>query len=364
MKVVLDSNILIADFNLQTPNFTVLFESSRNNRINLFIPQVVLDEVINKYEQQISKMHSEINTQIRKYNKLTSNSFENPIESDSIQNAVNTYRDKINSLFEKNAITILPYPDVDHAVLARKAMLSRKPFNSNEKGYRDNLIWENIKKIIADENPDAIVSPELVFITGNYKDFSGKSNELHEELLEELINENKSEDIVLYESLGEFNEKVSKLYYQEVFKFKERLENQDFWDFDLKSDIETFLFDDFVGSELHNYRQFVPYANDSPIVDAINENFELNITSVKQISSTEFLIDVDFELETHLNYFIDKHDYWSSENDDFSVIDLDWNDHVVFVESEVQIPISISLIIDAELNCKGIEINKIDDDYE
>lgn len=364
MKVVLDSNILIADFNLKTPNFTVLFESSKNKRIDLFIPQVVLDEVVNKYEQQISKMYSEISTQIRKYNKLTSNSFENPIESDSIQNAVNMYKDKINSIFEENAITILPYPDVDHAVLARKAMLSKKPFNSNEKGYRDNLIWENIKKIVADENPNAIVSPELVFITGNYKDFSGKSNELHEELIEELIDENKSEDIVLYESLGEFNEKVSKLYFQEVVKFKERLENQDFWDFDLKSKIEAFLFEDFVGSELHNYRHFVPYANDSPIVYAINEDFELNITSVKQISSTEFLIDIDFDLETHMTYFIDKHDYWSSEEDDFSVIDLDWNDHVAFVESEVQLPISISLIIDAELNIISIEINKIDDDYE
>lgn len=363
MKVILDSNILIADFNLQTPNFTVLFESSRNKRIDLFIPQVVLDEVVNKYEQQISKMHSEISTQIRKYNKLTLNSFENPILSDSIQNAVNEYREKIKNIFEENSITILQYPDVDHAVLARKAMLNKKPFNSNEKGYRDNLIWENIKKIVADENPDAIVSPDLVFITGNYKDFSGKSNELHEELLKELSDENKSDDIVLYESLGEFNEKVSKLYYQEVVKFKERLENQDFWDFNLKSNIETFLFEDFVGTELHNYRHFVPYANDAPNVYMISEDFDLNITSVKQISSTEFLIDVDFDLETHLTYFIDKHDYWSSE-DNFSVIDLDWNDHVVFVESEVQIPISISVIIDAELNCKSIEINKIDDDYE
>jgi hypothetical protein len=364
MKVVLDSNILIADFNLQTPNFTVLFESSRNKRIDLFIPQVVLDEVVNKYEQQISKMYTEITTQIKKYNKLTSNSFENPIATNSIQESVNTYRDKINGIFEENAITILPYPVVDHKVLARKAMLSKKPFNSNEKGYRDNLIWENIKKIISDENPDAIVSPELVFITGNYKDFSGKSNELHKELLEELVDENKSEDIVLYESLGEFNEKVSKLYYQEVVKFKERLENQDFWDFDLKSVIEIFLFEDFVGSEFHNYRHFVPYANDSPTVYTINEDFKINITSVKQISSTEFLIDVDFNLESHLTYFIDKHNYWSSEDDDFSVIDLDWNDHVVFVESEVLIPISISLIIDAELNCKSIEINKIDDDYQ
>jgi predicted nucleic acid-binding protein len=144
MKVVLDSNILIADFNLQTPNFMVLFESSRNKRIDLFIPQVVLDEVINKYEQQISKMYSEISTQIRKYNKVTLNSFENPILPNSIYTAVSEYSEKIKNIFEENAITVLPYPDVDHAVLARKAMLSKKPFNSNEKGYRDNLIWENI----------------------------------------------------------------------------------------------------------------------------------------------------------------------------------------------------------------------------
>jgi len=243
-------------------------------------------------------------------------------------------------------------------------MLNKKPFNSNEKGYRDNLIWENIKSIISEDNLDSVSSPDLIFISGNHKDFVGKEIELHDDLLDELSQENKSTDVIIYQSLGEFNEKITKLYLAEADKFKEKLENKVFWDFDLKNYIDDFLFNDFIGDDLHNYRQHTPYANDEPTVSQINDQYELKVTSVKQLSSNEFLIDVEFELETTVTYFVDKHDYWISENDDYSVIDLEWNDHVILVESDIILPISITLIITSALECKSIEINKIDDEYE
>jgi predicted nucleic acid-binding protein len=364
MKVVLDSNIFIADFLMQTPSFSILFESSKTKQIDLYIPQVVIDEVVNKYEQHLTRIFTELNSELKKYNKLSESSIILPIEAKNIEEKVKSYRINIEKKINENFGTILDYPNVEHKFLANKAMLNKKPFNSNEKGYRDNLIWENIKSIISDENPDAILSPDLVFISGNSKDFSGKENLLHEDLLKELTDKNKSEDVLIYESLGEFNEKVSKLYFAEATKFKEKIENKGFWDFDLKAIIEEYLLGEFIGSDLHNYREYTPYANDTPTIYLVNEDFEFQVTSVKQLTANEFLIDVEFELETTVTYFVDKSDYWSSEDDDYSVIDLEWNDHVVFVESDITLPISMSLIITSELECVGIEINKIDEDYD
>lgn len=364
MKVTLDSNIFIADFLMQTPSFSILFESSKTKQIDLYVPQVVIDEVVNKYEQHLNRIFTELNSELKKYNKLSESSITLPIKSNEIQKKVELYKQNLEKKLNDNLATILEYPDVEHKFLAKKAMLNKKPFNSNEKGYRDNLIWENIKLIVSDDNPDAVSSPDLVFITGNSKDFAGKENQLHENLLEELSDKHKSEDVLLYESLAEFTEKVSKLFFAEATKFKEKIENKDFWDFDLKVIIEEYLFGEFIGSDLHNYREYTPYANEAPTIYLINEDFEFQVISVKQLTANEFLIDVEFELETTVTYFVDKSDYWSTEDDDYSVIDLEWNDHVVFVESDITLPISMSLIITSELECKGIEINKIDEDYD
>lgn len=364
MKVIIDSNTIIGDFFMKSPNFTLLLDNSKNKQIDLYIPQIVIDEVVNKYEQQLSKIGNDLITSIKKYNKLSESEIISPITETEIQKKVEDYRYRILKIFNESLATILDYPKVDHSVLAKKAMTHKKPFNSNEKGYRDNLIWENIKSIISDENPDAVVSPDLVFLSGNHTDFAGNKNELHEDLLRELIEEDKSQDVILYESLGEFNEKVSKLYLAEAIKFKEKIENKDFWDFDLKNIIDKFLYTEFIESELHSYREYTPYANDHPIVYQINDEYELNVTSVKQLSSTEFLIDVDFNLETDVTYFMDKYDYWSSDDSNIRAIDLDWNDHVVFVESQVLLPLSVSLIVTSELKCISIEINKIDNEYE
>lgn len=364
MKVIIDSNILIADFLMKSPNITILLESSKNKKIELFIPKIVVDEVANKYEQNLTKIHIDLVSELKKYNKLSESSIINPVLVEDVKEKIALYKEKIEKIFKDNLATILDYPKVEHSVIAKKAMLNKKPFNSNEKGYRDNLIWENIKSIISEDNPDAVSSPDLIFISGKHKDFLGKENELHDDLLLELSTENKSSDVIIYQSLGEFNEKITKLYLAEADKFKEKLENKVFWDFDLKNFIDDFLFNDFVGDSLHNYREHTPYANDEPTVSEINDEYELKVTSVKQLSSSEFLIDVEFDLEINVTYFVDKYDYWSSENDDYSVIDLEWNDHVIFVESNIILPLSINLIITSALECKSIEINKIDDEYE
>ena len=52
-------------------------------------------------------------------------------------------------------------------------------------------------------------------------------------------------------------------------------------------------------------------------------------------------------------------------NDDkhISIQDPDWNKWVMLAETEILVPLSMSLIIDSNLNVKSCQINKINKNY-
>lgn len=365
MKVVLDSNIIVADFWMQSPNFKILFENSKKGEIELFIPQVVIDEILNKFDQRIQKLKSDINGEIAKFEKLSDSPIGFSITEDSIKKSNIKYKKHLDKIIKINGITIIEYPKTSHEFLARKAMLSFKPFNTNEKGYRDCLIWENIKSLVSQEDVEIPATPEVVFITNNFKDFTAEGDKLHDNLISELENENLiSDSVIIYPSLKEFNDKVTKLFFSQASIFEGKLKNNEFWDFELKSIIDDYLFKHFIGSDINNYHSIAPYANDNPIVSTISEDFKIDSISVRKLNSKEYIVDVHFKVETDIDYYIDKSDYWSADDIDASLVDSDWNNHVVMVSRLVDLPVEMTLLINSNLECTSIEISKIDDNYE
>jgi len=364
MKVVLDSNIIIADFWMQSPNFKILFENSKKDEIELFIPQVVVDEVLNKFNQRIEKFKSDINGELTKFEKLSDSITGFSITEDSIKKSNIKYRKHLDKIIKTNGITIIDYPNTSHEFLAKKAMLSLKPFNANEKGYRGCLIWENIKSLVSSNDVEIPATPEAVFITNNYKDFTIE-DKLHDDLILELDNQNlNSDSVIIYASLKDFNDKVTKLSFSQASIFEGKLKNNEFWDFKLKSIVDDYLFKHFIGSDISNYHSIAPYANDKPTVSAISEDFKIDSISVRKLNSKEYIVDVQFKVETEIDYFIDKSDFWSADDIDVSLVDSDWNDHVVMVSRMMDLPVEMTLIINSNLECTSIEISKIDNSYE
>ncbi|WP_244310456.1 PIN domain-containing protein [Leptospira noumeaensis] len=91
-----------------------------------------------------------------------------------------------------------------------KALLKKRPFRENEKGFRDALIWENILQMVKmysdDENP-------IVFISANINDFCSKEKNhngayrIHEDLKKDLAKLNLPENsVIVYTSLKQFFE--------------------------------------------------------------------------------------------------------------------------------------------------------------
>lgn len=364
MKVVLDSNIIIADFWLKSTNFKILFENQNKGNIELLLPEIVLDEVLNKYSKRLSKSKSDIDSELKKFQGLTKEKLNSNLTNELIDSSVERYRTHLQNVILKNKIKVLPYPKTDHKFLANKAILKLKPFNATEKGYRDCLIWENIKTLLTEEEM-VLALPELVFISNNYKDFATPEFELHPNLISELENEDfNSESVKIYSNLNEFNERKGKLFFSQADSFKNKLlENKDFQT-NIIDSLNTFLHDNFVGSELYSYCSDDAEDYSEPTVRSIYEDYDIEILDVKKFRANEYILDITFDVESEIDFFIEKSEYWSMEdNKRISIQDSDWNRHVMWASSTEPIKLSMTIIVDTNMDVTSCQINKASRNY-
>ncbi len=364
MKVVLDSNIIIADWHLGSPSFRILLEGSNQGKLDVYVPKVVIDEVCNKFEERLKQAQQKIDKELKTVKKLTEESFDNEVTDDFIEENTSQYRSQLIKKLKENKVSFLPYPKTSHKILSQKAMKKIKPFNSNEKGYRDSLIWKNVKSILT-EDEQAISYPEVIFITNNYTDFSGDGDKIHSDLINELTEEEfDASSVELRRGLKEFNDTTTKLFFSQAESFRNRIKDGKIWDFDIKTPITNFLFDNYIGKELYHYQSRDEYEFDSSTVSGINdEDFELEITSVQKLNATEFILEVATEIDTEIDLFIEKYTNWMDMEPKVAIIDPDWNRHVMLASTNLNVPLSITLIVDADLEISSIEIDKIYDEY-
>lgn len=364
MKVVIDSNILISDFWLESIPSQLLLENSKKEKIDLYIPKVVYDETCNKFRERINSHSNNITKEINSLEKLSKEKTSVVISEKDREKFYKKYEKYLQSIIKQNKITILEYPDVPHEVIAKKAMLKKKPFNENEKGYRDALIWENVKSLISEEEIELPATPELIFITKNHKDFLD-NNSLHSDLIEDLENQSlNTESIEIVESLAIFKDRFMNYYLNNSKAFKEKLEKNDFWDFELKQEVLDFLSEELTNKYLDNYHSFAPFANDDPTINYVGDEIEIKNIEVKKINSKQYLIDLTVNVDIEFDFYVDKSDYWSSNDTSFSIIDLNWNDHVIAASDTAKIEIDLSIIINNTLEVENIDIIKINGHYE
>ena len=362
MKVILDTNVIFEDFNFRKTNTQILLSEVKEGNLALLIPEIVLDEAVNKYRQRLEKGQKDITSELETLGELAQQVFKSPIATQQVEQLANEYRARLDQLFKDYGITIIPYPTTDHRFLANKAMHKKKPFNSNEKGYRDNLIWENIKSLISAVDEDIASKPEVVFVTHNHTDFMS-GDKLHEDLTSELTDQDLHTDtIAVYRSIKECVDAVIKLYTIQAEEFKQRLDANDFLDFKVKDIIIEYLDDEYVGKELGRFEFTSPgdYIDDEREIISYDEDFKIEDLSVKKLNADEFVIGARINVETELEFFVDKSEYYSSRDEDYWVIDANWNDYVVLVGQMETVTFDVTIIVNNKLESQSIELNKVD----
>ncbi len=233
MNVIFDTNILMNtnDFHCNSDEFKFLFDNIFLSFSSYYIPQICIDELVNKYKNEICKKYHEIQKLIRKlgfeinseqFSRLQINKTVDKFYSEindcikksnnrlelnnsiqvEIEKNVEDYRNYIEKLFTSHRIQILSYPSINHESIVERIFKKLKPFDQNENGYRDYIIWCTIKELMLFDE----FCYEYIFITNNKKDFCRNDNPLY--IHPDYINDIPPfKEILIYTSLAQYTQK-------------------------------------------------------------------------------------------------------------------------------------------------------------
>lgn len=366
MKVLLDTNILVADFRMKSTNFEVLFYSIEQGFIDVYIPEIVFDETVNKFKERLEEVQTRILSEQKIYEKITEHSFDLPYKKSQIEKDIIKYKEYLTILIKKKKIKKIAYPLVEHDYLANKAIKKVKPFNSNGAGYRDALIWENIKTHIT-QDQEVLTFPELVFLTKNYKDFSTQDFELHEDLKNELKEECfDQKSIKIYSSLNEFVATESKVRLEQATEIENKLKNGGLPDLDIESICLNYLDEKLLNSDISTREFGISDAIENPTISFIESNFQLDSITAKKISVDSYIVDVDFKVQMTIDAHLLKSEYYvlgDKEQREICVEDSNWNDHYMWVTLQNTPQLSMSIILNTEMEVLNRQINSVNNNY-
>ncbi|WP_162160627.1 PIN domain-containing protein [Paenibacillus gorillae] len=214
MYVILDSNILLQDLELNNEQLKKLVWFMDLMGLKIAITQITLDECFGNFKINSNR---EINEVISAYKK-SRNLYYNKDRKKSIQTIEEGLRSDANArhqLYQQNVrefianhnIEIIDYPKVAHESIIQRIYDRQFPFKDEsckEKGYKDYLIIEAIKQWISERDVG-----NVIFVTNNVKDFvqtKGK-NFLHKDYA--------CEEITVFSNINEvFDEHIDKITFQ------------------------------------------------------------------------------------------------------------------------------------------------------
>lgn len=323
MNIVLDSNIFISDFSLESPNWDTLLNFIKENESQIIIPQIILDEVGAEYERITKSLLDDYNRVANRLNKLsTYNTNVVNIESEDIMPTKDSFIDYIKIKLD---IKSFPYIDSLLAEVTQRAIKRIRPAKKDGRDFRDTLIWLSIKKIC--ENNDY---KQIVFISQNISDFANENKVLHEDLVAECKKEGLK--IMYYTSLKSFiNDFVIK--YSENIKFYDQKwleENLDYKD--IENQLKDMLYgEDWVG----HFEYFYERTADDFDVEYI-EPMDIENYTTYLLPNGDIILNIDMKGTVYIQEeFVDRFRDKIYEGDTINGGDIEFSTTIKISEGKI-----------------------------
>lgn len=315
MKVTLDTNILVQDFWLESPQSKVFLDELNIIPATLYVPEIVIDETVNKFREFLIEKTLEqkkVNSELSKL--LKTEVVNSPID---IKAASDRYKVFIIDKLNKVNAQILPYPKIDHKDVVRKILERNKPFKKGDAGYRDFLIWQTIKKL------EIWGTEAIVFITNNTKDF-GESGFLSEEFVDKTT---KNKNFKISVALSKFNDEYILPQLKKLNDLKLQLNKGQVNKFNFKHWLDTEFFEFIKEVEFEEVLTGFPYGVGKVSANEILFYDDFKITDVSELNSGEKLVhfnvkckidaSVDISWDDYINHK-EVRQYYGDDNDEFS----------------------------------------------
>lgn len=302
MDIIIDTNIIKQENYFRSKKFLTLMDYLKKTNSKLVLPQIVKEESISLYENDIS---SKLNGAKNQIMDLSRTCF-TPVGIDlniEVKTEIKSYIAHIQEMITKNLMYEIPYtndflPEVVHRMINRK-----KPCNDKGEECRDVILWLTIKNLLK-------YKKSVAFISNNSNEFASKNTDkidLHSDLRTELVKENL--ELKYYLNLNEFlKNHAEKVDYITKEWIKIELSK-----IDLEYYIETYLIDNgllsFWAEEKINCECYDTYPigisteiNDFYVYEMTNGDIFLNLVLyiVMEIEANKIIWTKTFEKETYI----------------------------------------------------------------
>ncbi len=285
MFVILDANILIADFRMDANAFRILLADGGEAGIQVGLPEVVVREATRKLRRELEEKAPRAVKLIHELRRLLVDAE----VSFDIETVVSSYEARLRDLATSSpGWELLPMPDVEHSDVLGRLHSSGAPARGDGKGYQDILIWETLKAHLHRDSHVVLVS--------NDGDFADSEGQLDAELAAEASHAHPGVHVELVRSLKELVE-------EHVIALR-RIE--DFWksfDRSRRTEFEHALAETLVGQWLSvdMRREVTPGAGEAWI-NSVGDVSDVETHDARVLSDgeivLEMLADVEVVVET------------------------------------------------------------------
>lgn len=155
--VVLDTNTLQADWRLTGMKFTLVRHAPFYPPMSFVVPAIVVEELVANHAREVERHRVSMDVARRKLAALNV-----PVEAEKVGEL--DYRAYVLARFDEVlGIDVLPWPDVPHQEIALRAVHRTPPFDEKGSGYRDSLVWADVRALMAQGRDVAFVTADKDF---------------------------------------------------------------------------------------------------------------------------------------------------------------------------------------------------------
>lgn len=358
--IIIDTNVIHLDFKLNKARIVTLCNTSTILGHEIFIPEVVIDEIVKQYDEKAEEYINSFNKALKKLSELsTSPITQTPIDAKGF---ISNYRNELNNRIKQLGIGIIPYPNTGHKIMVARELGKKKPFKDSTKGYRDALIWDSVMEHTQKYSSNC----GIIFLTANSKDFADKDKkDLHTDLIADCISNGiPTTSIRLVTDIQNFIDNEIILRSTELKeKFNQLQQDGGLGDIDFIQLIQDYISKDMLdnlisSNDFDSYPGYAPGLYENPEITSI-EKVSCSFNTIREISSDTILIQSEVSVQVDLDCFIFRADLPLIDDSKFpTIIDYEWNDHYVLASDSATFKFQFNILTDTNFkNVKSIEDN-------
>jgi hypothetical protein len=359
--VVLDSTVFIADYWLRSSSFVLLREFLKKSSAKLVVPRIVLEEVINHHREDLEEIKTEMRNTNRKAGRLL-RFFRGPItEMVAVIKKIkdDPYDKFLDGELKAIGASVIDYKDIPHEDVVARDLRRSRPFQKSGKGYRDTLLWETVIRNCIKKGT------VTVLVTQNVIDFCDPKGQLHEHLMGDIKKTGAGEnDLRLFKDLVQFTDSLVVQYLKARKDFASLVANHKVEGLDLEQVCDENMDTIIAAINTSPSAMSADPGSYEPEVDVVDIPRDFEVIGASEVSKDKLLVTFKSRASVAFTWFLPRSEYATMTDEETSgiyVLDGDWNEHVMQVESSCQIDLQCRLTFDtAEHEVESFEVEDVE----